>query len=251
MIKNIIFDLDETLVKTIAATERLFEDIQSRFQLPVEAEEFRKCFRQKILAFATSSGSPLNNHGLGSYDYFYGSEIEKFLSPEQKDYKQEILQATFDELGLEYSRSLGEQIAETLYQHWFEFFEAYEDIDLLDRFKEDYKLYMITDGAVDVQMKRVEHLGLKDYFDDIVVSQEALSSKPDPKVFHLLLERNDLKAEECIMVGDSYERDVLGAEGVGIVGVLISRSGAKSETPGRYIRNLYELFDILEDLNAR
>ena len=44
----------------------------------------KELFREKILAFADASRSPLLGHGLGSYDYFYGSEIWKHLRDDQQ-----------------------------------------------------------------------------------------------------------------------------------------------------------------------
>jgi 2-haloacid dehalogenase len=44
-----------------------------------------------------------------------------------------------------------------------------------------------------------------DLFEDIVVSGTVKIAKPDPRIYLLLLQRNHLKAEECIYVDDSED----------------------------------------------
>jgi len=46
-------------------------------------------------------------------------------------------------------------------------------------------------------------------------------SKPDPKFFRVLLEREQLTLSECIMVGNDHTTDIAGANAVGMVSVYI------------------------------
>jgi len=67
--------------------------------------------------------------------------------------------------------------------------------------------------------------GLIDYFDHLIISCEVGVNKPDPQIFKLALQTADVKAQECIYVGDNYYDDVLGSRKVGIVAVIINRFG--------------------------
>lgn len=60
-------------------------------------------------------------------------------------------------------------------------------------------------------------------FHDIVTSEDVRAYKPRPEIYHQALERNGLKAEEVIHIGDSYSLDVLGAHQCGIDVVWVNR----------------------------
>jgi FMN phosphatase YigB (HAD superfamily) len=66
---------------------------------------------------------------------------------------------------------------------------------------------MITAGAADTVIKRVR------FFTAIVISGEVGIRKPDPRIFHLALQRTGLQPEEVVYVGDT-EEDIAGALGM-------------------------------------
>lgn len=61
---------------------------------------------------------------------------------------------------------------------------------------EKYKTGIITNGRNAVQYGKIDHLGLREHFDVIVVSEEAGCKKPDPRIFQVALERLNVKPEE-------------------------------------------------------
>jgi len=66
-------------------------------------------------------------------------------------------------------------------------------------------------------------LGLEDYLDFAVTSQEAGADKPKLPIFLAALDRAGVKAFEAIHVGDQYQLDVVGASEAGINPILIDR----------------------------
>lgn len=93
----------------------------------------------------------------------------------------------------------------------------------------------------------VRELGLTDYFDFIVVSARVGCAKPHPGIFQVALERAKARPEQVIHVGDSYHADLLGAQAVGITGVLLDREDKVSLDDHLKIRSLDELLTILEE----
>lgn len=75
-----------------------------------------------------------------------------------------------------------------------------------------------------------------DLLEGIVISGEERMVKPDPRIYTLLLDRYNLKAEESLFVDDS-EKNVLGAENVGMKAILFSDAG-------KLRRDLNNRFDI-------
>jgi putative hydrolase of the HAD superfamily len=68
-------------------------------------------------------------------------------------------------------------------------------------------------------------LGLDRYLDFVLDSAEVGVEKPDPRIFHLALERAGLEARQAVYVGDLYSVDVLGARGVGMPAILLDPGG--------------------------
>ncbi len=91
-------------------------------------------------------------------------------------------------------------------------------------------------------------LGIADSFDTVTISSLAQAAKPAPKIFHLALEKHAVDAEEALHVGDSLREDVEGAKKVGLHTVLLNRNEAQQRGNIQVIRNLQELFPLLERL---
>ena len=72
--------------------------------------------------------------------------------------------------------------------------------------------------------------------------------KPHPQIFNAALEKAQVVAEECLHVGDQVRSDVLGAQSVGMLAVLIDRSGfGANGVDCPTISSLSELGDLLDD----
>lgn len=74
----------------------------------------------------------------------------------------------------------------------------------------------------------IERVGLKAFFEFILTSAEAGRRKPDPTIFRQALERLALPSEQVVYIGDSYEDDVVGAQEVGIMPLLLDRHQGRS-----------------------
>jgi putative hydrolase of the HAD superfamily len=80
-------------------------------------------------------------------------------------------------------------------------------------------MHIITNGFKEVQYTKLENCRLDRFFDIIVCSEEVGFNKPDPKIFQYALTKAGTTAEHSFMIGDDYEVDILGAEGVGMKAV--------------------------------
>ena len=105
--------------------------------------------------------------------------------------------------------------------YWQSFLPAMKVDERAMRFLKDCKsnnirTCIVTDLTARIQAKKLVHLGLAKDIDYLVSSEEAGVEKPDPRIFSLALRKLGLKADQVIMVGDSPERDIAGAEGLGI-----------------------------------
>ncbi|MBL7120083.1 MAG: HAD-IA family hydrolase [Dehalococcoidia bacterium] len=91
-----------------------------------------------------------------------------------------------------------------------------------------------------------QELGLAVYLGVIVTSREVGSEKPQPPIFLAAVERADVEPSEAVYVGDHYGTDVVGAQEVGMKGVLLDRHDMFSHITGCLrIRTLTELVDCM------
>ena len=87
---------------------------------------------------------------------------------------------------------------------------AFEIVKYL--YDKGYKIYIITNGLVELQMPRIMNSKIAPYISNIIVSEEVGISKPNRKIFDTLLERVNLNQNEVVMIGDSIEKDIMGAK---------------------------------------
>lgn len=107
--------------------------------------------------------------------------------------------------------------------------------DEMRRMLEDVKgkvmLGIITNGPSEHQREKIQSLGLYRWIDEknIIVSGDLDITKPDPEIFAYAISGMNIKAEDCIFVGDSYENDVIGAARAGMKTVWFNRRGKKTD----------------------
>jgi putative hydrolase of the HAD superfamily len=72
-------------------------------------------------------------------------------------------------------------------------------------------------------------LDLLERFEVVVVSCEAGSRKPEPRIFQAATEALGLSPDQVLHVGDSLEHDVMGARAAGMRSVGIRRSQGRED----------------------
>ena len=70
--------------------------------------------------------------------------------------------------------------------------------------EEGYKTFILSNAPLEIPIF-LEKIGVLQYFDGKIISAEEKLSKPDSKIYELLLSRFNLKAEECFFIDDRRE----------------------------------------------
>ena len=98
-----------------------------------------------------------------------------------------------------------------------------------------------------------ERLGIAVYFDAIIASHDARvrSENSNPHIFNYPLTAVGVSAEEVVHVGDAYEADIVGAQGVGVRPILLDREGSQLSRWDETIRSLVELPELLNSERQR
>ena len=121
---------------------------------------------------------------------------------------------------------------------------AYELMDYLkDR---GYRMHMTSNGFHEVQYKKLAACGLRDYFDTIILSEDAGVNKPSPLYFDYAFKVSGAERATTLMIGDNLQTDIIGASNAGIETILFNRWNVEpSPVPTYTVMTLREIMQIL------
>lgn len=106
---------------------------------------------------------------------------------------------------------------------------AYE---LLEEVKKHYKTGILTNNLIEEQNRKLVECNFGHLIDVMVTSEEAGVTKPNPEIFHIILNRLNCTPSEAVMIGDSWESDILGAYNIGMKCIWINTYEVVRETNG-------------------
>lgn len=119
-------------------------------------------------------------------------------------------------------------------------------LELLKTLKQmDIRLGLITNGSTQVQNATIDAIGIRDYFEVIIISEEADLRKPDPAIFEKALEILGVPPDQAWYIGDHPKSDIFGASQARLTGVWV-RSGGH-EWPPELPHARYEI-DLLGEI---
>jgi len=95
---------------------------------------------------------------------------------------------------------------------------AYIDEDLLKQIVEmsrEYKIGLLSNYSNDLRPRIEKEWAIGSVFDEIIISCEVGMIKPDTAIFHLMLDRLDVKADESVFIDDRI-KNIDGAKKIGL-----------------------------------
>ena len=228
MIKNVLLDLDDTLL------------------------DFHRAEAEAIRHTLAEIGIDPTDETIRLYSKINRGCWEKLELGEYT--RDEVLHKRFDILFDTLSTSGDSHATQKLYEYRLSLGAYYLDgaEELLDELYGKYRLYLATNGIVNVQSRRIKDSGIGKYFDGIFVSERIGYNKPDKRFFDIAFsEIPSFKHEETVIVGDSLTSDIKGGLNAGIKTVFFNPSKQKNNTditPDYEISSLAELTELLKTL---
>lgn len=122
-------------------------------------------------------------------------------------------------------------------------------LDVLKELSEVATLAVVTNGFDRVQSRRVAESGMKDFIEEVFVSEKLDSEKPNRKIFDAALRSLGVEnREHVLMVGDSLTSDIQGGINAGLDTCWYNPN--HTENPGKVcptyeISNLEELYALV------
>ena len=109
-----------------------------------------------------------------------------------------------------------------------------------------YELHLITNGFEKTQHSKLKHSGLDLFFKEVITSEGSNSLKPNKEIFEFALLKSGAAKEESIMLGDSFEVDIIGAMNAGIDQVFINHPGIVNTQTSNSIKPTYTVNSLKE-----
>lgn len=88
--------------------------------------------------------------------------------------------------------------------------------DLVAALRPHVRIGVISNNLMEETREKIAFCALTALVDVVVVSGDEGISKPDPRIFHVALDRLGVAAADAVMVGDSWTADITGAARAGI-----------------------------------
>ncbi|WP_339894183.1 YjjG family noncanonical pyrimidine nucleotidase [uncultured Algibacter sp.] len=152
------------------------------------------------------------------------------------------LNETFKAIEFEANDDLVYKLSHDYLTHLATFNYLFENtFEILDYLSQNYNLHIITNGFDEVQYKKMSHSKIDHYFKTITNSEIAGVKKPNPVIFNFALKLANTNAGKSVMIGDSYEADILGAKNIGMDVVFFD---VNNKTVGNNIRQIDNLIQL-------
>lgn len=121
-------------------------------------------------------------------------------------------------------------------------------LELLDYLKvKGYKLYIITNGFIEVQHKKLQNSGLVTYFEKVFISEELKCPKPGRAIFEHAIKSANAKKANSLMVGDDWSGDVTGAINFGIDVVYFNPG---NDTDSKSAQSACDKFSNVDEISS-
>tara|TARA_A100001015_G_scaffold12080_1_gene14269 strand:- start:643 stop:2304 length:1662 start_codon:yes stop_codon:yes gene_type:complete len=194
--KYTFFDLDNTLYNyTECHNKALFfilEGISDKLNISIDEIQDKYDLISRSLKYELSGTASSHNKGI---------------------YIKQLLEEYNIDLGLSvlYEKSYWKMFYENLkcYDGVYDFIKWLKNNNI--------GVVIVTDYETEYQIEKLKYLELLPYIDKVITSEEVGKEKPSKQMFLTALHKINAKPEEVIMIGDNYEKDILGAKNMNII----------------------------------
>lgn len=206
------FDLFETLVlvqhlRREEAIERLTQSL-TQSGLPVAADTFLPVYRAAARRFMSAA----QQDGIETHNRFWVSTALQELGHTAHPDDAPITEAV---------------------ERYFSAFVDYATpipgtLEMLTRLHQRYRLGLVSNLThAPAALQILDKLGLRPFFDTVIVSGQLGYRKPHPQIFHALLDQLGTSGAETAFIGDNLDADVRGAQEAGLQPIWMAYTQAQ------------------------
>lgn len=224
-ITDVFFDLDHTLWDFDKNSALTFNKIFTLNNIDINVDEFLKAYE------------PIN---LNYWKLYREEKIDK------ESLRYGRLHDAFSALSKNVEKDLILKLSNDYITHLSSYNYLLDNaINVLNYLKNQYKLHIITNGFDEVQHKKLTKSNILHYFKTVTNSEMVGVKKPNPKIFNFALNKAQVNPENSIMIGDSYEADIIGAQNIGMHVIYLKVDNTPYVNGVKTIDNLLQLKEYL------
>jgi len=225
LIKHIFFDLDHTLWDFDRNSALAFAKIFDEYKLSIDLTNFLEVYQ------------PIN---FQYWKWFREGMVTK------KQLRYGRFKKCFDALGVAVNDQFIDQLSEDYIRYLPDNNYLFEGtVDILNYLNPRYNMHIITNGFEEVQYTKLKRSKISHFFDSVTTSEEAGVKKPHPLIFENAMNKVNAIPEDSVMIGDTYEADILGAHKVGMESICFNYHKHKLPKDQLVIDNLMQLKNVL------
>lgn len=254
-VKAVLFDLDDTLIADAAREEQSLREISN--VIGADPDEFVAVARSS----ANAHFDQLTDHdlcvglGVSARELLWSDladchPILDGLKRALSQFRHSVWTDVVQKFGL-LAHPQSHLLSEGFREKQRSSHEAFAGVpEMLEKMSQTYRLGLVTNGPADIQRIKLQTTGLKDFFDAVAISGETGMGKPRVEQFEGVLARLGVQAENTVMVGDNWDRDVKGALACGIRPVWVSagRTAPSGDANVLVVRRVIEVREVLDGL---
>ncbi|MBN1191345.1 MAG: HAD-IA family hydrolase [Dehalococcoidales bacterium] len=234
--ETFLFDLDDTLITDGGLSEKAWRDVCREFAPLIGIAGTEELY-QAIRRAADSFWQDPENHRTGRLDLAAA--------------RRHVVGQAFRDLGLE-DFALSDRVADSFSDRKDRAISLVDGaMEVLLTFKErGCPLALLTNGGSAVQRGKIERFRLAPFFECILIEGEFGTGKPDERIFRAALENLHAAPSRSWMVGDDLERDIAGAQklGIGTIWMDWKKAGLAPYSRVRPDRTIQDLRELLNGL---
>lgn len=224
-IQHIYFDLDHTLWDFDKNSALTFEVIFKKENLEIDLPCFLEAYQ------------PINEN---YWKLYREDQISK------ESLRTGRLKDCFEVLNVPVSPL----VIESLSHRYIEFLPGFNNLledtlEVLEYLNPKYQLHIITNGFEEVQHNKLVNAQIAEFFKTVTTSEEAGVKKPHPLIFNTAMQKSNAIPAQSLMIGDSFEADILGAQKAGMQSLFFDYYRKPQDLQTPRIQKLKELLDCL------
>jgi putative hydrolase of the HAD superfamily len=234
VLEALLFDLDQTLTQeerpVLAALRATAREAEARYGIAADELAVRVPERARELWRSGALHTYCVGLGISSWEglwcRFEGEADElACLRAWAPGYRSAVWASALATFGIHdepFARDLAERFGRERRARHAAFSDAAPALEWARRHYR--KLALVTNGASCLQREKLAASGFERYFDVIAVSGEVGVGKPAAPIYRHTIDMLGVPAAAAAMIGDSLERDVIGARAAGLHAVWLNRA---------------------------
>jgi HAD superfamily hydrolase (TIGR01549 family) len=198
MTRAVLFDLDDTLFDHRRSSAAALRSVQNAYD----------CFRHVVF-------SDFERRHSGFLEEMHPAVVSGRL--DMDDARRERFRRLFASFGVTAVEDTCAAAASLYRTEYLAARKAMEGAEaLLQAIRKEARVGIVSNNMLQEQKEKLEFCRLAAYVDALVVSEETGVSKPEPEIFQIALDALGVQPESAVMVGDSWDADIVGARRTGM-----------------------------------